>query len=269
MRNLFDYKNYRPYLADLCSSNNVKRGFQSGLARAAGCQAAYFSQVLRQKVHLTEDQLFSLSEYLQMSSAEINFLTLLLRYEKAGTEKLRKHLESEISKAKAEQNKISSRIPADHIIYSEEDLGHYFSTWIISAIHVLTSSKYFQSVDKISNRLHLSKEKVKITLEFLVKLGWIKQENQQYCYSSGNLHIPKDSPIQSSMQATRRHLAMNSIALNSTDSLHYSSIYTLDSESYNELQTVTTSFIQKSAKIVNDGGTDDLYALCVDLFRVP
>lgn len=268
MKNLFDYKSYRTYLADLCSSQNIKRGFQSQLARAAGCQAAYFSQVLKQKVHLTEDQLFSLSEDLQMSSAEINFLTLLLRYEKAGTEKLRQHLEAEAVKAKAEQNKISSRVPADHIIYSEEELGQYFSSWIVSAIHVLTSSKNFQSIDKISHRLHLPKEKVKSTLEFLVKLGWVQKENQLYRYASGNLHIPKDSPIQSSMQTTRRHLALNSIALNSTDSLHYSSVYTLDAESFNELQKVATSFIQKSAQIVNDGGTDDLYALCVDLFKV-
>lgn len=269
MKNLFDYKSYRHYLADLCTSEDVKRGYQSQLARAAGCQAAYFSQVLKQKVHLTEDQIFSLSEELQLSSAEAGFLGLLLRYEKAGTEKLRKHLEREITQAKATQNKISSRVPADQIIHSAEDLGRYFSSWIPSAIHVITSSKNYQSLDRIAERLHLPKEEVKEILDFLVKMGWVQKTDQKYYYAGGNIHIPKESPMHSSMQTVRRHMTLNSIAINPAEAIHFSSVYTLDEKSFEELKKITTAFVQKSAKLINAGGTEELYTLCVDLFKVP
>lgn len=268
MKNLFDYKSYRQYLTDLCSSQGAQRGYQSQLARAAGCQAAYFSQVLKQKVHLTEDQIYSLTEEMQLAPAETNFLTLLLRFEKAGTEKLRKHLGREITQAKAEQNRLSSRVPADQIIHSQEDLGRYFSSWLPSAIHVLTSSKNYQSVDKIAERLHLPKEDVKEFLDFLVRMKWVQKTDQKYQYSAGNIHVPKESPLQSSMQMTRRHIAMNSIVLNPADAIHYSSMFTLDLESFEELKKLTTSFVQKSAKAIDAGGTEELYTLCVDLFRV-
>ncbi len=269
MKSLFDHNQYRVYLMDLCSSHEAKRGFQSQLARAAGCQAAYFSQVLKQRVHLTEDQIFSVSQELELSAAETKFLNLIFRYEKAGTEKLRRYLENEIFRAKEDQNKISSRVPADKIIHSAEDLGWYFSSWIPSAVHVITSSEKNQTVDKIGQRLHLPKEEIKKALGLLVKMGWVKKIEQEYHYASGNIHIAKDSPLHSSMQTARRQLALNSIALNPIEAIHFSSVFTLDQESFENLRKLTTAYIQKSAKTINDGGTDELYTLCLDLFKVP
>lgn len=268
MTNPFEYKSYRDFLKNLCATSDAKRGFQSQLSRAAGCQAAYFSQVLKQKVHLTEDQIYALSEDLDFSSAETNFFILLLRYEKAGTEKLREYILKEIDLARANQDRLSARVIADQIVYSEEDLAKYFASWIPSVIHVATSSDRFRNVEQIAQRLGLSQKDTKDVLTFLAKKGWVKQIGQEYHYSSGNIHIVKESPLHSTMQVTRRHLVLNSIAQCSPESIHYSSVFTLDRKSYEELKKISASFIQKSAKQINDGGTDELYTLTLDLFQV-
>lgn len=269
MANLFEYTSYRLFFKDLCSSSEVKRGFQSQLARAANCQAAYFSQVLKQKVHLTEDQILLIAEYLEFSDPETNFLHLLLRLEKAATEKLRKYLKLEISRAKGSENNLSRRVPADQVLHSEIDLIQYFSSWIPSAVHLLTSSKEFRTPEKIANRLNIPIKDTKEILNFLLKVNWVQKKDQEYIYVGGNIHVAKDSPLQSTMQVTRRHLALNSIALNSCHSMHYSSMFTIDSQSYEQLQNLVGKFVQQTSKVIQAGGTQELYCICVDLFSVP
>src|SRR5258707_1252594 len=51
----FDYKDYRLFLKALCRQPEAKRGFQAALAKAAGCQSSYLSQVLQGNVHVTKD----------------------------------------------------------------------------------------------------------------------------------------------------------------------------------------------------------------------
>jgi uncharacterized protein (TIGR02147 family) len=269
MKTLYNYRSYRQYLQDHCAKDTAKRGAQSQLAKAAGCQAAYFSQVLKQRVHLTEDQIISIAENLELTTDETRFIVLLLRYEKAGTLKLRNYLNQEMAAAIACQNKLSSRVDPDQIVHSELDLAKYFSSWIPSAVHLITSSEKFRTVEKISEKLHLPKTETKEILNFLVKMGWVQKRNSDYHYAGGNIHVAKDSPLQSAMQSTRRHLALNSIAVNLQSSVHYSSLFTISRESYDELNSLVADFVQKSAKVIQKSGTDELCCICLDLFQVP
>ena len=46
---IFEYANYRQYLQSLVKNREAKGKTQVELANAMGCQAAYFSQVLKEK----------------------------------------------------------------------------------------------------------------------------------------------------------------------------------------------------------------------------
>lgn len=269
MKNLFTYQSYREFLSDLSLDENTKRGFQSRLAKAAGCQAAYLSQVLKQRVHLTEDQLLPIAEDLGFSAAETNYVLLLLRYEKAGTPNLQLYLKQGLATIRSDQNKLSAHANPDRIVRLEEELTKYFASWIPSVIHLLTSSENYRTVDRIAERLKLSKKVTKETLNFLLKMEWVKKINQDYHYASGSVHIPKESPHHSSMQTTRRVLALNSIAIDSQDSVHFSSIFTISKDAFVELNSLVSNFVQKSTKVIHASGTEDVYCLCLDLFQIP
>lgn len=266
---LFSYEKYRNYLKDLCTSRRSQRGFQSSLARAAGCQSAYFSQVLKHNVHLTEDQVIALGEELALSPLELEYLLVLLRLEKAGTEKLKTYLRRKLSDLRLQNQDLSSRVPADQILLNDKNLGKYFSSWIPSAVHLLTSCEKYNTPEKIAARLHVPLRQIKEILQFLSELGWVEKKNQSYFYSGGNIHIPKTSAFHSTAEATRRQLALSSIAVNNADDIHYSSVFTIDQKDFAALKNMIGTFVQESSQVIKNSGTAELSCLCVDLFQVP
>lgn len=106
-------------------------------------------------------------------------------------------------------------------------------------------------------------------LQFLVELGWVEKKNQNYFYAGGNIHIPKSSTFHSTAETTRRHLALNSIAANEDQSIHYSSVFTIDQKDFEKLQNMVGTFVQESAAVIKNSGAEELSCLCLDLFRVP
>jgi len=265
---LFDYKDYRAYLQDLCQAPKVKRGYQASLAKAAGCQASYFSQVLRGNAHLTEDQVVAIAEELSLTTHETDHLLILLRLNKAGTKKLRDYLERSASSSKAKRRDLSTKVAATNFIQSGEDLAQYFNSWIPSVIHVLTGSSKFQTIESIAKRLNLPESKVRETLLFLLEKGFVKKEENHFKFQGGTIHFTKDSVWQPALQSTRRQLALNSIAVNPAEALHFSSVFTITPEDKSKVQELLSEAIRKADQVVADSGTEELCCICVDFFEV-
>lgn len=265
--NVYEYKDYRDFLSKLIKES-PQRGFQASLAKAAGCQASHLSQVLKQKVHLTEDQAIGIADYIELSAMETEYFILLIRLAKAATIRLQRFLEKLIEESQGEQLALSQRVDAKSIVSSSAEVGMYTSSWIPSAVHLLTSSPSHQTVEKIASRLNLSTIKVKETLLLLVKMGFVENQNDQWKYSNGAIHLPKNSPWNSSFQNSRRHLAIKSISENKQDSFHFSSVFTIDESDRDELKKLLGSYIEKSHKIISNSGTADLCCMCLDFFSI-
>jgi uncharacterized protein (TIGR02147 family) len=264
----FDFNQYRDFLLAVCQSPHAKRGIQTALAKSAGCQASYFSQVLKGKVHLTEDQALGVAGYLVLTYLETEYFLLLIRHAKAGTKKLQEFLGQTLAKMKNDQLNLTKRVGADNVALSNEDIGRYASSWIPSVIHILTSSQNFQSVSKIASRLNLSTAVVTDTLFFLRQMGFVIEERGHWRFNKGSLHIPKDSPWSSPLQRGRRFLADKSIQENSQDTLHFSSVFTMDRKDYDELKKMLSNCIEKSHDLIKNSGTEELYCICLDFFTL-
>jgi len=264
---LYDYDDYRPYLNDVCDTS-AERGVRASLARAAECQASYLSQVLKGRAHLTEDQLMGITVSLGLVKSETEYLLMLLRYQKAGTPKLREYLKGLIHSAREESIHLARQVNADKVVRDEQHLGVYFNSWIPSTVHLLTSSPEFQTAEAIAERLHIPLKKTKETLKFLEHVGFIEYADKKWVYKRGSIHITKDSPLQSSMQFSRRELAARSIAINSEDSIHFSSVFTIDEKDLEEIRKMYRKAIEKSHKMISSSGTEKLACICLDVFEV-
>lgn len=75
---LYNYQDYKSYLRDRCAERSSARGFQSLLAKAAGCQAPFISQMLRSHVHITPDHACGLAEFLGLDEVETEYFLNLL-----------------------------------------------------------------------------------------------------------------------------------------------------------------------------------------------
>lgn len=264
----FDHSSYRAFLDRVCATEGKSRGFRAGLARAAGCQPSYLSQALNGKVHLTEDHLAGIGAHLSLRPEETDYLLLLLRLEKAGTEKLRQHLKARAAEAKKEGQAMKTKVKAKEPRLSEKDLGTYAASWIPGAVHLLTSDPAHQGADAIARRLSLPAGKVHETLHFLERAGLVQRGPKGWSYLPGSLHIPKASPWHASLQASRRELADRSVALGREGSLHFSSVFTVSRADLEELRRIAEKMIEGSHKVIGESGTEALAAICIDLFEV-
>jgi uncharacterized protein (TIGR02147 family) len=264
----FEFKTYREYLRALCKQPSSERGFQASLAKAAGCQASYFSQVLQEKAHLTEDQALGVAERLEFSKQEVEHFLLLLRFEKASTPKLRHYLESRIHHSLKESRKVGQKVPANKTLLKEEDIGRYFISWIPSAVHLLISNSDYGTAKAIAQRLNIPIKTVEESLEQLAGLEFIEKRDGKWFYKGGSVHVPKDSPWQPMMQTARRQMASRSIALNPEDAIHFSSVFTISPGDVEEIKRLIKPFLDKSHRLVQKSGTEELHCLCLDFFPV-
>lgn len=83
---VLNYLDYKKYIEDEVKDRGEPWGYWAQLARAINCQPAYLSRCLKDKTHLTTDQILALSRFWALSNSETEYLVFLLEMARAGTE---------------------------------------------------------------------------------------------------------------------------------------------------------------------------------------
>ena len=263
------YQDYKKYLIDLTNQEGQKRGFQSAMAKSMNCQAAYLSQTLRGKVELTEDHGVKLVLFLKLGPLESEYFLLLLRLSRATTPELRRYLEERRLEMLKRRDELENLVQAKGARDSEAFISQYFSNWIPTAIHVATSSTDLQTVKELAERFSLSESVVSETLLFLEKYKLVKRQNGKYIFSGESIHLPKGSSSNVPYQVSLRTQVIKSIQEEgNVKNMHFSSVFTMDKKSYKEILEICNKAIEEAHRVIHSSGTEEVYSLCLDLFRV-
>lgn len=160
MLDISDYRDYKKFLNQkLDELDGSGRGSRSRLARHIGCQTAYIAQVLRGSSHFSLEQGESINDFLGHTDDQGAYFLLLIQYARSSTSKLRKRFEKQIETMKKDIAALKNRLAASPAP-SEEDQPTYYSSWVYAAVHALISVPGFQTIDKISERLNISKKRL-------------------------------------------------------------------------------------------------------------
>jgi uncharacterized protein (TIGR02147 family) len=265
--NIFDYQKYQDFLRELTQGAGSTRGLQAKLAQAAGCQASYLSQALKGKVHLTEDQVMGIAEFMDFSSNQTDYLLLLLRLEKAATERLKTYLLKRVQDMRSDQLSLKHQVGPTSLHFNQEDLAVYAQSWIYSAAHILCSSPNM-TTEKIAGRLSISQTVATRTLKDLNQMGFVTKAGNFWKYGGSALHVPRESPWNKSLQQSRRELVQRSISMDENDATHFSTVFTIDEFDLAKLRAAVGSFVKKSHDTIHRSGTEVLGCLVVDLFKI-
>jgi uncharacterized protein (TIGR02147 family) len=262
----FDYTSYKAFLIDLIDLHGNVRGYQGRLSEAAGCQPSYLSQALKGKQELSADHAFGIATHIGLSVGERNYFLTLTYLSKARGPKLRAYYENELHKLKAQQASLKTRLENERPKSEIEAL--YYSSWEWIAVHMLTSARDFQTPSSIGLRLGLPLERVEEVLGVLVELDLVSFSGGRYEYKKGTFHLPDDSPMIQTHHLQWRHKAMGDLLRRSSDSLHYSSAFTMSAEDYKRLKSSVLSMIEKGREIIGPSDAEELYSFSCDLFKV-
>jgi uncharacterized protein (TIGR02147 family) len=266
MATVFDYKSYKNFLTDTCSG---ERGLLTRLAEAGECQKSYLSACLNGKNHLTLDQVFGMAEYLGMSDGEQEYLFLLVEKEKANTPKLKRKLEDKLRELSREAYRLKNQQRESQVISNvDSGVGTYYSNWMLTAIHTLSSITKFQTAEQIGKRLGLPGNVAQHFLNQLEALEFVKKEGSRYKWGSGNLHLSDDSSWISNHHLNWRLRAVDNTQKNDRSSMHYTAIQSMSEDDFEILKKKIANFIKEFNKVSDPSEPEEAFCFSLDFFRV-
>ncbi len=267
-KSLFNYDDYKKYLNDYFDSKQTSRGNRSAMARAIDCQTAYVSSVLRGVNHFTPEQAEAINIHIGHSEAESDYFFLLLQFQRAGTEALKRRIKKQIEKIRQERFNLKKRLQVSQSL-SFSDQAKYYSEWYFSAVHTLSSIPGFQNITSIATYLNLDTSLVAEIIDFLLSSGLLESVKHEFRIGKTHIHLGSDSPLISKHHINWRLQAMQKLSLRTAaDNLHYSSTVTLSQADVVRIKEMIIQLIKNSKEIIRKSPEETLQCFAIDFFKI-
>lgn len=267
-KNIFDFTDYKEYLKNRIETSPQKgRGLKLKMSKALGVQTAYISQVLNKDPHFNLEQAMRINDFWGHSKEESRFFCLLINLARAGTNELKKFIEDEIQEVHEKRKSLKERLAIKESL-NEANQHIYYSSWTYAAIHILTSIPEFQTVDKIVERLRLSRDRVQENLRFLVETGLVLEHGNRYVIGTTRIHLDADS-----LQVRRHHYNWRSQSVISVDrgfkeDLHYSNVVSISSADKPRVKEILIKAIEECRAIIRESPEEDIQVITIDSFTL-
>jgi uncharacterized protein (TIGR02147 family) len=264
---IFSFNSYRNFIRSWIEAQDKSRGLHVQMCKAMECQSAHLSRVLQEKIHLTMDQVFLLSQFLGLSQSESAYFLKLAEYDRAGNSRYRRQLFEDLTQMKRAQENLSKRFQENRIEDVEKEMT-YYSSWHWTAIHFITAIKTYQTPNRIAERLGLTVGFVKSSLELLEKFKLVKKEGDLWVLNSGSIHLPKTSPLNTIQHGNWRARAVLKSQDIKDDGVHYTLVQSISEKDFEIIKQLLLKAIDDYKKIANPSESEELICFSLDFFRV-
>ncbi len=267
-REVFQYRDYKTYIRDwILEHPNRGHGMKVRLARAAGCQTSYLSQVLKGAPHLSGEQIESIAREMGLNDKETRYLYFLLLLARAGTTDLKKLISSELKAIEDDRKKLANRI-LEKVEIDPEVQALYFSSWVYAAVHLVATGRSIKEIPALANELGLSKAEFHRVVQDLKKMGVLTESAGKLKAGVVRIHLPSDSPHIVQHHTNWRLRALGDIGKRSKDAFHYSSVVTISKEDAEAIHARLLIEIESVRSIVEKSPEEKAYCFNLDFFRL-
>ncbi|MGE0761731.1 MAG: TIGR02147 family protein [Bdellovibrionales bacterium] len=267
MTSVFSANEYRKFLKEWLKSGPRGRGILSKLALAMSCQNSHLSRVLREEVHLTLDQAYEASLFMQLNEAEGYYFMKLVEMERSSSPNYRNKLKYELKKIKADQENLAKRFDSTAIGNLEQEMT-YYSGWQWSAVHILLDIPGYRTPKAIAARLGLSEKLVRQILRTLEDFGMVRREGDQWKIQNLFTHLAKNSPMNPIQHNNWRSRAILSSQVPENENLHYTMVQTVSKDDFEHIKQQLLKAIDDYRKIADVSASEELICLTLDFFKV-
>jgi len=263
---LFDFKDYKQYL--LWREQNWQgRAMRRELAAGTGCQPAYVSQVLNGNNHFSLEQAEKANTVLGHVPLESHFFMLTVQMNRAGTVQLKTYFENQILKIKEGRAILKNRVDVKEGLNKEQQQT-YYNNHLYALIHVALTVEKFQTVQALSERFQIPKDKVREILEFLVNCGLAVRKKDRYEVGTARIHLGSDSKFISRHHVNWRIKSLENIDLRIPEDLHYSSVISCSEDDIPLIKERLIAAIEEIKKIIKDSPAKDIFVFNADMFQL-
>jgi len=267
MSTVLQYTDYKKFIYDMVKGEIPYHYSQVQLAKAMNCQAAYLSQVIKDKSELTEEQGIRLCHFLDFKRLETEYFLTILRISRAGTEDLKKYLQVSRDALVKSYHEISERVDISKNLETHEGMIFYCSSWIPPMIHLLTSMEKYQTIEALAKRLNLDESVIQKYLQSLLKYNFLTFENKRWIFKGDSFHIPKGSALDLSFMTNHRLYTLSHLPMRSEGDVHYSKMVTLDQATAAKIRQTIIDFLDQNNRYVEAAPEEDVYSFSIDFFK--
>jgi len=265
---IFEFYDYKVYINTRLQFLPGKGyGFKAQIARAAGCNSAYVTQVLNKNAHFSLEQAEALNSLLSHDRDEAEYFLSIVQYARANSKALRDRFKIQIERIKQARLSYKVRLDIRHEL-SEPDQVRYYSSWYFAAIHMATTIPELQSELKIAEALGLSKERVTEVLEFLISAGLVKRESNRLRPGISRIFLGRDAMMTNRHHVNWRAKAIETLDHGNSESFHLSTVLSLASEDLVAFKEQLNKGVEKARTLARASKEEELHCLNVDFFRV-
>jgi len=272
MHDIFLYRSpkiiLRKFLEELAPEE--KKGANQRLAQALGIFPSYLSLLLSGERLMNLDQGIRLADYMKLELKGRRFLLRVIELERANTDRLKEELNLELDEMIKNDHQIASKVEKEFLELNTEELLEFFSSWEYTAIHLsaaLDNGKI--NMAQLSKRYHLSSERIRIIISFLLKSKLWKKNEDKIELGNRRIHLDQHSLVLNEhhrnwrLKAISRHAEMDR-----SHELAYSLCIALSNEDVLKVKSEILKAVEGIKKIADPSESEVLYNLNIDWLRV-
>jgi uncharacterized protein (TIGR02147 family) len=269
--NAFDHLHYRPLVRAQCLDwKKEKPGWTlHRIALKSKIQSPHLTNVLKEKAHLSSDQLHSLSLLFVWNPEETEYAHLLLERERSSLAARKTTLTSRIEEMRQKKLQPKANLKKE-IIGSPglESEQRYFLNPHYSLINgFLGIPEFSRSPKKIAAALHLSEKKVLKMLKELEEMKLVIRESGAYQRVRTNFHLPQESPFCEPYMKLMQSIANHQIGQLAEEEKHnFNVVFSADAKTKDQIQAEFMRFLKAVEAIVKEAPPKSLYGMRFDLF---
>ncbi|MBF0298947.1 MAG: hypothetical protein HQK51_09525 [Oligoflexia bacterium] len=211
----YQFTDYKKFIIACCEEFSITL---QDLAKNTQIQKTYLSKILKHDYQLNEDQFFKIIIFFKIEEKFHNYLILLLRHSRAGSNEYMKKLWKEIIVLQKENLSIKSKLTSKNIDHTSDEnhlnLTYYFLNPIIQIIHSsLSIEEYRNDCCKLLAVLSISRHELMLALKILQQLGYIKysiENNDKVMIEllTNFLHLDRKHPLAKQNHSNWRVMAI-------------------------------------------------------------
>lgn len=263
---LFKFDDYKEALKIYLRHKGVKGAFKN-IAEYLGVNPTLVSQILSGPRNFSEEQIFSVCEYLGIPKLESQFLLTLVQIERAGTFKLKNHYLGVRDQLRQKAVLVENRVLKTREL-SDAEKAQFYSDYLYSAIQIATSLEDHIDFDFLVKRFQIKPAQAQAIVDFLLETNLIKAKEDRFVPGTNFTHLQKNSPFVHKHLTNWRLKAIDSARDATEEEMFYSVNFSIAKKDFKILRDKMTQVIQDFMKIIEPSPAEDIAQFNIDLFWI-
>lgn len=249
------------------NKQGASRGALKDMAEYLGVHPTLISQILSGTKDFTEEQIFSVCEFLGIPNLESQYLWVLVQIERAGSVRLKKHYQETKAQLRKQSLQVSERVQRNRVL-TDQEKSIFYSSWLYSAIHILTTLERKVDFEFICQRLQISAKRAREILDFLAEIQMVQEKDGYFTPGAASTHLEKNSAHIKKHHTNWRLKAIEACEDLSDEELMYSGNFSISKSDFAKLREEMLQTLQRFVKIVHDSPAEEIAQFNLDFFWI-